>query len=183
MKTLRCWRMAGRERRSRREPDTPRRRDRPTRGADRAVRAAAIPALPKPWSACLVGQCGLHLETRSPTACRERAREGWKRSSRGNFFESLLSLRIALGMLRPDRKPHIAQGPELFANRAFVEPYAKHLRDAQLEISTPPSHDAIFFTSGPCSTRAASSVFCAGLSRDGRPGPLRFSSPAKPSAL
>jgi hypothetical protein len=51
-------------------------------------------------------------------------------------------------MLRPDGKPHIAQGLELFANRAFVERYAKHLGDAPLEISTPPPHNTIFFRIG-----------------------------------
>jgi hypothetical protein len=61
-------------------------------------------------------------------------------------FKNLLGLRITLGMLRPDRKPHIAQSLELLADRAFVQLYAEHLFDAQLEISASPTHHAVFLS-------------------------------------
>ena len=51
-------------------------------------------------------------------------------------------------MLWPDRKPHIAQGLELFADRAFVQLYAEHLFDAPLQIGAPPPHHAILFHIG-----------------------------------
>lgn len=103
-------------------------------------------ALPKSASASPADRRGLRLGTRSPGACHRRARAEWTRSSRGNFFENLLGLRIALGMLRPDRKPHIAQSLELFADRAFVQLYAEHFFDAPLRSGAPPTHHAVFFS-------------------------------------
>src|SRR3982074_411581 len=60
---LRCWRSAGREQRWSPVPDKPPRRYRPIRGADRAARAASIPASPKSASACPADRCSLHLGT------------------------------------------------------------------------------------------------------------------------
>src|SRR5215831_10949061 len=143
---LRCWHVAGREQPWHGAPDKPPRRYRPIRGADRAAHGAAIPALPKAASVSPADQRGLRLGTRFPRACHGHARAEWTRSPRGNFFKSLLGLRITLWMLRPDRKPHIAQGLELLANCAFVQPDAEHLLDASLEIGAPPPHHAIFFS-------------------------------------
>lgn len=42
----------------------------------------------------------------------------------------------------------MAQGLKLFADRALAERYAKHLRDALLEIGAPPPRDAVFFRIG-----------------------------------
>src|ERR1700745_2367707 len=86
------------------------------------------------------------IRARFPVACHGRARAEWTRSSRGSFFKNFLGLRIALWMLRPDRKPHIAQGLKLLANRAFVQLYAEHLFDPPLEISAPPPHHAVLFS-------------------------------------
>jgi hypothetical protein len=68
------------------------------------ARAAAIPASPKSASACPADRCGLRPGTRFPTACHGRARPERTRSPRGSFFKSFLGLRIALWMLRSDRK-------------------------------------------------------------------------------
>src|SRR6202030_3497491 len=143
---LRCWRSAGRERPSRPVPDKPPRRYRPIRGADRAARAALSHASPKSASASPADRRGLRLGTRFPRACPGGAREEWRRSSRGNFFKNLLGLRIVLWMLRPDRKPHITQGLQLLANRAFVQLYAEHLLDAPHQIGAPPPHHAVFLS-------------------------------------
>src|SRR5262249_19097319 len=77
-------------------PDKPPRRYRPTRGADRAVRAAAIPALPKSALACPAGQCGLRLETRFPRGCHG-ARAEWMQLSRGIFLKASWACRSLLG--------------------------------------------------------------------------------------
>lgn len=87
-------------------------------------------------------------------------------------------------MLRPDRKPHIAQGRELLATCAFVQPDAEHLLDASLEIGAPPPRHAIFFSIGAFLYKSGKfGLSRSAVSREGRPGALRFFSPAKPFAL
>ena len=77
----------------------------------------------------------------------------------------------------------VPQSLELFADRAFVQLYAEYLLNAPLQIGAPPPHYAVFVIIRTFLDKSASSAFCAAVSRQGRPGALRFLSPAKPSAL
>ena len=72
-------------------------------------------------------------------------------------------------MLRPDRKPHIAQSLELFADRAFVQLYAEYLLNAPLQIGAPPPHYAVFV------------IIRTFLDKSGEFGFLRCGQPAGPS--
>jgi hypothetical protein len=133
-------------------------------------------------SVCRESAC-IASGTRFPTACHGHARAEWRRSLRGSFFKGLLGLRITLWMLRSDRKPHIAQGLELLANCAFVQPDPEHLLDPPFEIGASPPNYAVFFRIGTFLDKSGKFglLRCAQLARAARP--LRFLSPAKPSAL
>ena len=72
-------------------------------------------------------------------------------------------------MLRPDRKPDIAQGLELLADRALVQRYAEHLFDAAFQIDAPPPYHAVFLGIG------------AFLDESGEFGFLLCAQPARPA--
>jgi hypothetical protein len=93
------------------------------------------------------------------------------RSLRGSFFKGLLGLRITLWMLRSDRKPHIAQGLELLANCAFVQPDPEHLLDPPFEIDASPPNYAVFFRIGTFLDKSGKFglLLCAQLARAARP--------------
>src|SRR3979411_524523 len=89
--------------------------------------------------------------------------------ARVNFFKNVPGCRSAARMLRPDRKPHMAQSLELFADRAFVQLYAEYLLNAPLQIGAPPPHYAVFV------------IIRTFLDKSGEFGFLRCGQPAGPS--
>ncbi len=114
-----------RERRPLRERDRRRRRCRPSRTADRAVRGGGCPCRPRYRSGCLVDRRELRLATRARSACRVRAR-GWRRQpARQIFFVCLLSLCVLFGVTRTHGKAREVEPRHQLAHRTLVQLHAE----------------------------------------------------------
>ena len=140
-------------------------------------------ASPRPLSACPARRPAPRPGTRPRAAWPARCSgDGLGYRLREAFFKSLLGSLVGLRVARAHRQPAIAEFPQLLAHRrpcittpnsASIDRF-RSMRRHRTTRST--------FGSGPASTRAASSVFCAAESSLGGPGERRLARPGS-SAL